>query len=322
MTTNLPAFLFLIPFVAAISMPMVGMVRKNVCWPVALVALSSMSVVSFFAFHHVLLNGPVSYPFSGWAPPMGIEWVLDGLSALMMVLVSLMGLITVLYAGPGVQKTLNQKMVPIYTLVLLLISALAGIVMAADLFNLFVFLEVASLSAYALVAVAGGRALLSSFRYLILGTIGASFYLLGVGYLYATTGTLNMGDLSNRLTEILESRAVLSGFVFVMIGLGIKMALIPLHGWLPDAYAHAPEPLCPLIAALMTKVALYALARITFWVLGIETIFGSIPFMVYLGWIGAIATLIGALLALSEKKHQTHVCLWRIVPYWSCGDGY
>jgi len=300
--TNLPAFLFLIPFVVAISMPMVGLIRKNVCWPVALVALSSMSVVSFFAFHHVYLNGPISYRFGGWAPPLGIEWVLDGLSALVMILVSLMGLLTVFYAGPGVQKTMSQKIVPIYTLVLLLISALTGMVMAGDLFNLFVFLEVASLSAYALVAVGGGRALISSFRYLMLGTIGASFYLLGVGYLYAATGTLNMGDLSLRLSEILESRTVLSGVVFLLMGLAIKMALVPLHGWLPDAYAHAPEPICPIVAALMTKVALYALVRITFWVLGIETIFGNIPFMVYLGWIGAIATLAGALLALSEKN--------------------
>jgi multicomponent Na+:H+ antiporter subunit D len=136
----------------------------------------------------------------------------------------------------------------------------------------------------------------------MLGTIGASFYLLGVGYLYAATGTLNMGDLSLRLSEILESRTVLSGVVFLLMGLAIKMALVPLHGWLPDAYAHAPEPICPIVAALMTKVALYALVRITFWVLGIETIFGNIPFMVYLGWIGAIATLAGALLALSEKN--------------------
>lgn len=302
MTTDLPAFLFLIPFLAAITMPMVGMARKDGCWPLALAALSAMSAVSLMAFYHVFLHGPVSYAFSGWPPPLGIEWVLDGLSALVMILVSFMGLFTVLYAGPGVQTTYSKKVVPIYTLILLLISALTGMVMAGDLFNLFVFLEVASLSAYALVALAGGRAMLSSFRYLILGTIGASFYLLGVGYLYAATGTLNMVDLSHRLTDLLDSRAVLSGFVFVMIGLAIKMALFPLHGWLPDAYAHAPEPICPLIAALMTKVALYALARITFWVLGIETIFADIPFMVFLGWIGAIATLAGALLALSEQN--------------------
>ena len=302
MTTDLPVFLFLIPFVAAISMPLVGMFRKNLCWPVALIALSSMSLVSFLAFRHVYLNGPVHYHFSGWAPPLGIEWVLDGLSALVMVLVSLMGLITVFYAGPGVQKTFNPKVVPIYTLILLLISALTGMVLAGDLFNLFVFLEVASLSSYALVAMAGGRAMLSSFRFLILGTFGASFYLLGVGYLYAATGTLNMGDLSFRLKEILESRAVLSGFVFVMIGLAIKMALFPLHGWLPDAYADAPESISPLLAALMTKVALYALVRISFWVLGIETIFGIMPFMVFMGWIGAIATVVGGLLALSENN--------------------
>ncbi len=302
MRSHLPALLFLIPFLSAISMPLVGLIRRNGCWPVALSALSAMSVVSLIAFHHVLDHGPIRYPFSGWAPPLGVEWLLDGLSGIVMVLLSLVALVAVVYAGPGVRKTLSRKVVPFYTLVLLLISALTGMVLAADLFNLFVFLEVSSLSAYALVAVAGGRAMLAAFRYLILGTIGASFYLLGVGYLYASTGTLNMADLSVRISQLLESRAVLSGIVFIMIGLGIKTALVPLHGWLPDAYAHAPEAVCPLIAALMTKVALYALVRITFWILGAHAILEQIPFLVYLGWIGAIATLVGAFLALSEQN--------------------
>jgi multicomponent Na+:H+ antiporter subunit D len=302
MTSQLPALLFLIPFVAAIAMPLVGYTRRAWCRPLALSALSAMSIVSLIALRQVLSHGAIHYPFSGWAPPLGIEWLLDGLSGVVMVLLSLVALIAMIYAGPGIGEQLERRRVPLNTLILLLISALTGMVMAGDLFNLFVFLEVASLSAYALVAVAGGRALLSAFRYLILGTIGASFYLLGVGYLYAATGTLNMADLAARIVPLMESKAVLSGIVFILIGLGIKMALVPLHGWLPDAYAHAPDAISPLLAAVMTKVALYTVARITFWVLGLDRLLLQFPFMVFLGWIGAIATLVGAFLALSEQN--------------------
>ncbi|MCI0528571.1 MAG: hypothetical protein L0Y56_14120 [Nitrospira sp.] len=302
MRANLPALLFVIPFLTAVSMPLVGLFRRNWCGAFAMIALSGMGVTSLAALSRTLHLGPIRYPLGGWAPPIGIEWRLDGFSGLAIVLISFVALIAVVYAGPGVRTTLGPKAIHFYTLVMLLISALTGMVMAADFFNLFVFLEVAALTGYALVAVAGGQALIAAFRYLILGTIGASFYLLGVGYLYAATGTLNMADLAQKLPGLLESKAVLSGLVFIMIGLGIKMALVPLHGWLPDAYAHAPESVIPLLAALITKVALVALARIIFWVWGVDVIWTKVPFMVYLGWIGMIATLTGTLLALSEQN--------------------
>jgi multicomponent Na+:H+ antiporter subunit D len=302
MRLNLPALLFVIPFLTAVALPLIGLFRKHWCRSVALASLSMMHVMSLMALNHTLEMGPIRYPLGGWLPPIGIEWRLDGFSGLAMVLISLVALVAVVYAGPGVRTTLAHKAAHVYTLVMLLISALTGMVMTADLFNLFVFLEVTALTGYALVAVAGGRAMLAAFRYLILGTIGASFYLLGVGYLYAATGTLNMADLADKLRGLWGSTAVLTGLVFIIIGLGIKMALVPLHGWLPDAYAHAPEAISPLLASLITKVALVALARIMFWMLGADVIWDEVPVMVYLGWIGAIATLAGAFLALSEQN--------------------
>jgi multicomponent Na+:H+ antiporter subunit D len=302
MKANLPAILFVIPFLAAVCMPMVGLYRKEWCWPAALAALAALNVFSVTAFVHALEAGPVRYPVGGWPPPIGIEWRLDGFSGTAMILIGAVALAAVLYAGPGVRASLAARSAHFYTLVMLLVSALVGMVMTADLFNLFVFLEVASLTGYALVAAAGGRAMLAAFRYLILGTIGASFYLLGVGYLYASTGTLNMADLSERLPALLGSTAVLTGLIFIIIGLGIKMALVPLHGWLPDAYAHAPEAITPLLASLITKVSLLALVRIIFWIWGAEVVWDEVPFMVYLGWVGAIALLAGAFLALSEQN--------------------
>jgi multicomponent Na+:H+ antiporter subunit D len=302
MRANLAALLFVIPFVAAVSMPVAGLFRRNWCAPFALVALSAMSLTSLAALKQTLALGPIRYPLSGWLPPLGVEWRLDGFSGLAMALISFVALVAVAYAGPGVRAALSAKVAHVYTLVMLLVSALTGMVMAADLFNLFVFLEVAALTGYALVAAAGGRAMLSAFRYLILGTIGASLYLLGVGYLYAVTGTLNMADLAERIAPLAASKAALTGIVFIMIGLGIKMALVPLHGWLPDAYTHAPDFLSPLLAALITKAALVAAARIIFWVVGAGLLWQQLPLIVYLGWIGAIATLAGAFLALSEQN--------------------
>ena len=265
MTQNLPGILFLIPFLAGLLIAVLGPLHREFLRHAVILVLAVFTAAALWALYEVLDKGPIRYALSGWAPPVGIEWHLDGLAGLMIVLVAALSLLSLLNVGPEINRKLGHRIVHFYTLVLILISALTGIVLSADLFNLFVFFEVASLCAYALVAVSGGSALLSAFRYLILGTIGASFYLLGVGYLYAATGTLNMADLAERLPALLESRAVISGLVFIFIGLGVKMALIPLHGWLPDAYAHAPDWVTPLLSSLNTKVALYAMVRISFW---------------------------------------------------------
>ena len=193
MRHQLPALLFLVPLFAAISMPVVCLRHRGASRKIALSVLSIMVVLSVMNLINIFQHGEVRYAFSGWAPPLGIEWVADGLASVMLVALSLLGLVTLIFAGPTSPKDLGGRIVHFYTLILLLISSLTGIVFAGDLFNLFVFLEVAALASYALVGVAGGKALVAAFRYLILGTLGASLYLLGVSYFYAATGTLNMG---------------------------------------------------------------------------------------------------------------------------------
>jgi len=140
----------------------------------------------------------------------------------------------------------------------------------------------------------------AAFRYLIFGTLGASFYLLGVSYFYAATGTLNMGDLAEKLPHLLTSKAVVGGLLFMFIGLGIKMALVPFHAWLPDAYAHAPDSVSPILAGLVTKVALLGWIRIIFWVLGAKIVLYDIPILLLIGVLGALAAVIGAVLALTQ----------------------
>lgn len=302
MRDHAPAILFLLPFMTAISLPMVGLKRREWCRPMAVAAVSAMSPIAWANLMTVSERGAIRYAFSGWAAPIGIEWVADGLASVVMVVVSFLALLVLIYAGPTSPRTLGQRIVPYYTLILLLISALTGIVFAGDLFNVFVFLEVAALSGYALVGVAGGKALVSAFRYLILGTLGASFYLLGVAYFYAATGTLNMADLAQRVPELVTSKAIVGGLIFMFLGLAIKMALMPLHGWLPDAYTHAPEAVSPLLASLVTKVALIAWVRIMFGVVGPDAEIEHVPVLILLEELGAIAAVVGALLALTQRE--------------------
>ena len=301
MSHQLPAILFLLPLFAAISMPVVCLKHRHWSKPISLTILAAMVLVSILNLHNVVNHGEVRYAFSGWTAPLGIEWVADGLASVILVLLSVLGLLGVVFTGPTSPKALGGRIVHYYTLILLFFSALTGIVFARDLFNLFVFLEVAAISSYALIGVAGGRALFAAFRYLILGTIGASIYLLGVSYLYAVTGTLNMADMADKLPFLLGSKALVGGLLFIFIGLGIKMALVPFHAWMPEAYAYAPDSVSPILASLLTKIVLLAWVRIIYWVLNASTVISDIPILQLVAVLGALAAVIGASLALAQR---------------------
>lgn len=301
MSHQLPAILFLLPLFAAISMPVVCLKHRHWSKPISLTILAAMVLVSILNLHNVVNHGEVRYAFSGWTAPLGIEWVADGLASVILVLLSVLGLLGVVFTGPTSPKALGGRIVHYYTLILLFFSALTGIVFARDLFNLFVFLEVAAISSYALIGVAGGRALFAAFRYLILGTIGASIYLLGVSYLYAVTGTLNMADMADKLPFLLGSKALVGGLLFIFIGLGIKMALVPFHAWMPEAYAYAPDSVSPILASLLTKIVLLAWVRIIYWVLNASIVVYGIPILLLVAVLGALAAVIGASLALAQR---------------------
>ena len=310
MSYHIPVITFLIPFLTAVCMPVVCTKNRHWCRPLALSAAFAMCGTAVLNLVMVLQTGESRYAFGGWPistnspdSAIGIEWVNDSLASVMLVTLSFLFATCLIYAGPVLPKGLGRRLVLYYTLNLLLISGLTGIVFAGDIFNVFVFLEVAALSAYALVGVGGGKSLVVAFRYLILGTLGSSFYLLGVVFFYAVTGTLNMEDLAQQLTgkpELMTSKAIIGGSTFIFIGLGIKMALFPLHGWLPGAYTRAPDAVSPMLAALMTKVALYGFVRIVFWVLGAGAEIAQVHVLTLTGGLGSLAAVVGALLALSQ----------------------
>jgi multicomponent Na+:H+ antiporter subunit D len=301
MSHQLPAILFLLPLFAAISMPVVCLKHRHWSYRISVATLAAMVLVSILNLHNVIHHGEIRYAFSGWTVPLGVEWVADGLASVILVLLSALGLLGVVFTGSTSPKDLGGRIVHYYTLILLLVSALTGIAFAGDLFNLFVFLELAAISSYALIGVAGGRALFAAFRYLILGTLGASLYLLGVSYLYAVTGTLNMSDMVDKIPLLLSSKALVGGLIFMFIGLAIKMALVPFHSWLPEAYTYAPESISPILSSLVTKVALLAWIRIIYWVLNASIAINDIPILLLVSVLGTLAAVIGASLALAQR---------------------
>jgi multicomponent Na+:H+ antiporter subunit D len=300
--THLPVLVPLLFLLAAIAVAGLGTWKRALAYPLALLATGAAFVVSIQSLHYVLTEGKVSYYLGGWAPPIGIEYVLDPLSAFFTIVVVGVALLVLLYAKPSVDREIPGHAVPYFAVCMLLLMGLTGIIITGDLFNLYVFLEISALSGYALVAVGDKQAPVSAFRYLLLGTIGASFYLLGVGFLYMVGGSLNMADVARILPHVQDDPTVISGVLLIVIGLGLKMALFPMHGWLPDAYTYAASASSALIAPVGTKVAAYAMLRILFFVTDPEYIRSTLPVADIVGWLSVGGILFGSVMAIAQKE--------------------
>ena len=300
MTSALPVTLFLVPFVAALLATLFGWWVRGAARLLTLGGLAVTTALSLWGAARVFAEGTLVTHLGNWAPPIGIELVLDPLAALMAVLVAGTAFITLAGSGEAIRAELSGRGTSFHATALLLVAGLLGIVITGDLFNLFVQLEVASLSAYALVAAGGRGAPRAALNYLLIGSLGASLYLMGVGFLYAATGTLNMADMAARLPG---GPLALTGAAFIAAGLAVKMALFPVHGWMPSAYARGPAVSASLMAPLVTKVAAYALLRVLFFVYGSGrlAVDGLPALLDLLGLAGAAAVVAGGVLAFVQQ---------------------
>ncbi|MGB5588961.1 MAG: monovalent cation/H+ antiporter subunit D family protein [Gammaproteobacteria bacterium] len=302
MTRQLPALLVVIPLIAApvcllLRRPtLVWLLATAVCWVSLAVAWSLLQLV--------LAEGPLSYAMGGWAPPWGIEYRIDAANAYLALIVTGIASVVLPYARRSVEREIpNSKITYFYILLLLCFTGLLGMTVTGDAFNLFVFLEISSLSTYALISLGKDRrALTAAFQYLVMGTIGGTFVLIGIGFLYVITGTLNMADLAGRLPEVSQSRTLHTAFAFLSVGIGLKLAMFPLHLWLPNAYAYAPSAATAFIAATSTKVAVYALLRFVFSVFGTSIAFEELPFDQIAGVLGALAVLSASAVAIFQQN--------------------
>ena len=300
---HLPALQVVIPLIAAPLCVAAG--RGRLAWLVALLASLSSFVIAAKLTHMVYVNDPIVYPLGGWLAPFGITYVVDAVNSFILLIVSGVALLVVVFGLLSVEREIAADRQHLfwctYTLCL---TGLLGITITGDAFNVFVFLEISSLSSYALIAMGRNRkALTASFQYLVMGTIGATFYLIGVGLLYMVTGTLNMADLQVRLPEVWHLRPVLAAFGFMVVGIALKLALFPLHLWLPNAYAHAPSAVSAFLAATATKVSVYVLLRIMFTIFSASFAYVILP----MHWVLLVPALLAMFAGSFSAIFQTNM---------------
>lgn len=274
-------------------------------FPLAIVGIGGAVIAAIGALITVLINGKQSYYLGGWAPPIGIEYVVDHVSAFVSLVVTSVALVIVLATRQIAARDFADRLGTYYSMVLLLLTGLTGIVITGDLFNLFVFLEIASLAAYTLIFLGSRRGMIAGFRYLILGTMGGAFYLLGVGFIYFSTGSLNMTDVSQILPQLPNSTTVMAAAILIFVGLGLKMGLFPLHLWLPDAYTYSLSSVNSIIAPIMTKVAAYAMLRMFLSVFSVDYLyFEGIPLAGTLVFVGLAGTIFGSIAAIRQTDFR------------------
>lgn len=288
---HLPVLQVVLPLVAA---PLCLLLARSVwAWLLAFIVSLAALVISIVLLREVYTGEVLSYAIGGWAAPWGIEYRVDAVNAFILIIVTAISVVALMFAKTSVaQEVASDKQGLFYTAWLLCLTGLLGIAVTGDAFNLFVFLEISSLSSYVLIGLGQDRrALTASFQYLVMGTIGATFILIGIGLLYMVTGTLNMMDLAARLAVLGDSRTVQTALAFLTVGIGLKLALFPLHLWLPNAYTYAPSAVTVFLAATATKVAVYMLLRFLFQVFDASFTFGAMPLGGFLAVLAAVGIL-------------------------------
>lgn len=277
MDSHLPVLIVVVPLIGALLAALLR--RGTAAWAVTVLVCVALPAIAGRLLYLVLSGGPISYHLGGWEPAVGIEYRVDILNAGILLLIAAMAAVIMPLARQSVMAEIAPDRVAwFYAVFLLCVAGLMGMAVTGDAFNVFVFMEISSLASYTLIGLGRDRrALLAAFQYLIVGTIGATFYVIGVGLLYIQTGTLNLTLIAERIGPIEETPAALAALAFIFVGVSLKLALFPLHVWLPNAYAYAPSLATTFLAATATKVAIYLLIRYVFWVFGGAFILGQLP---------------------------------------------
>jgi multicomponent Na+:H+ antiporter subunit D len=303
LTEQFPVLIVGLSMFLAYTMLLVGYFKRNLPFYMSLAMNSFFLIMSLFILNHVLNVGPIRYWQGGWRPPWGIEYVVDAMNAYLLIIVISIVILGLIYSRENVKYEIeDRKHTTFYTLVQLMAAGLYGITVTGDLFNMFIWLEIASLTAYALIAVAGGRALRPAYNYVIMGSIGAVLYIFGVGWAYAVTGTLNMGDMRLLLPLVYDNRAVQMAFAMIVVGVMIKAYIFPLHLWQPDVYTYAPSTISSMMASVHVKVMFYMLIRIFYSVFTLDFIRHYIGLDLLICWVAAIAIIAGSFWAIKQRN--------------------
>ncbi len=310
MNEHLPILLVIVPMLTA---PLCLLLRRaQATWALALLVTLYAFGASILLLIRVLAGGTVRYALGGWpagmgeaaahAPPWGIELSIDAAAAFVLLIVTAVSSVVLVASPRSLEAELPRNRHHLfYAAYLLCMTGLLGMTATGDAFNVFVFLEISSLSAYALVAMGPSkRALTAAFQYLVMGTLGGTFILLGVGMLYMVTGVLDIAQMSQRLAEVGANRTVLVALACVVVGVSIKLALFPLHSWLPNAYTYAPAVVSAFLAATATKVAYFVLVRTVFRIFGPQLAFAELRLDAVLMPMAILAMFVASTVAIFQ----------------------
>ncbi len=289
MSVPLPVFVA-VPLVTAFLLPIFGKKGKS-----AATFLANIATIALLVLAIASIGQSNVYKIGKWPIPLGINLVYDGLSSLMLLVISVVSAAAMFFSIRYMEQyTAKAKYLSLF---LLMVAGMNGVVLSGDIFNLFVFLEIASLSSYALVGFGcQHEELEASFKYMVLGSIASVFILFGVALVYGNTGSLNMAYIS----QAIQKSGLNAGLGFALglfiTGFGLKAALVPFHAWLPDAHPSAPAPISAMLSGVLIKaLGVYTLARVLFNVFGV-----TIP----IGWIlvvlGILSMVAGAFLAIGQ----------------------
>ena len=296
--TNLFPLFVAVPLGAAFVLPILG--RSRARWPLDVLAVLVALFTFVFAITALIGAESGTLWIGGWeaAPnaPLGISMVTDGLTRLLLVTIGLVTLAAVLYSIQYMERFTGKGLY--YSLFFLMVAGMNGVVLTGDLFNLYVFLEIAAISSYALVAYGcESEELEASFKYLVLGALGSTLVLFGIAMCYNQTGTLNMAQVAQFVQTNGLNSVLLLAASFFFAGFGLKAAMVPFHAWLPDAHPSAPAPISAMLSGVLIKaLGVYALCRVFFNVLGLAS--GAFPMVLMV--LGALSMIIGVLLAVGQ----------------------
>lgn len=314
MLEQLPVLILLAPLFGALFIGLVGLRDRRACFPIALTALVISLGSAIGAGRRAFTEGPYNYFLGGWEEPLGIGIALrvDAFNGLLLIAIALVALLALVFTIRPSDAKEPDKSAYFYILFLLLCVGLFGITVTGDAFNLFVLIEVSALTSYGLIAIGSSRRCkVAALHYLLMGTVGASFYLLGVGYLYIKTGSLNMQDINAILTSnatVSASPGIFTAFLLILVGIWIKMAFFPLHGWLPSAYSYCPSGSSCILAPLVTKVSVYVMIRVMLSIFGLEWVFAHPGWSDLVVWLAVIAILAGSVMALAQREIKRMLC--------------
>ncbi len=299
-----PVVLIAVPLGLAFLVPLLELISKKIIKWIPVVGFLFNSVIALSLLPRVL-QGTIIVKIGGFSPPFCINLVVGPVGILFSILISFTGFLVAIYALRYIKEGAEQKY---HILYILLLTGATGVVLTGDIFNLFVFFEILCISSYALVAYLGNKAgIESSIKYLIQGSIGSSFLLIGIGLLYGQFGTLNMADIASQI-ESIRSVSVFLPMIFMITGLGIEAAIFPLNAWLPDAHSSAPSSISAVLSGIAIEVGLYAVIRILF------TIFGVSNFLMFFLFLGVVTLLIGEMCAFGQENIK------RMLAYSSIGQ--